>query len=279
VAEKVVPKIFFSNTSYEYWGRVEALTHVSADGKHDAQLSNNVRIYQFTGLQHFSGPFPPQKGKGDLLGQEPESPLPVRYFWRAMISAMDAWVRNGTAPPPSSYPHLANKTLVPLAGYKFPAVPGVTKPYEANAAYRIDFGPSWQIGILSLQPPTVGRAFPVLVPQVDRDGNELSGVHLPEIAVPLATYTPWNLRDPEIGAPRERVSFEGSYIPFAKTAAERQKSGDPRLSIAERYHGREDYLERYKNVVDELIRQRWLLPEDRAAMLERGAQEWAEATK
>jgi hypothetical protein len=279
VAEKVVPKIFFSNTSYEYWGRAEALTHVSADGKHDAQLSNNVRIYQFTGLQHFSGPFPPQKGKGDLLGQEPESPLPVRYFWRAMISAMDAWVRKGAPPPPSTYPHLADHTLVPLEQYAFPTIPGVSTPYEANAAYRIDFGPSWQSGILSLEPPTVGRAFPVLVPQVDRDGNELSGIHLPEIAVPLATYTPWNLRDPQIGAPGERVSFEGSYIPFAKTAAERQKSGDPRASIAERYRDRQDYLERYGHAADELIKQRWLLPEDRAAMVDRGAQEWAEATK
>jgi hypothetical protein len=278
-AEKVVPKIFFSNTSYEYWGRVAALTHVSADGTHDVQLSTNVRIYQFTGLQHFTGPFPPRKGKGDLLGQQPESPLPARFFWRAMINAMDAWVRNGTLPPPSSYPRLANKTLIPLSDYAFPAIPGIQRPYEANAAYRIDFGPSWQSGVLSLQPPKLGKAFPVLVPQVDRDGNELNGIHLSEIAVPLATYTPWNLRDPEIGAPRERVSFEGSYIPLAKTAAERQKSGDPRLSIAERYRDREDYLERYKNAVDDLVKQRWLLPEDRAAMLERGAQEWAEATK
>ena len=76
-AEKVVPKIFFSYTSYEYWGRAGALIHISADGKHDATISENVRIYHFTGLQHFSGPFPPEKGKGDLLGQQPQSPLPV----------------------------------------------------------------------------------------------------------------------------------------------------------------------------------------------------------
>jgi hypothetical protein len=88
VADKVVPKIFFSNTSYEYWGRAAALIHVSADGKQDAPISDNVRIYHFTGLQHFSGPFPPEKGKGDLLGQQPQSPLPVKYFWRAMIANM-----------------------------------------------------------------------------------------------------------------------------------------------------------------------------------------------
>ena len=99
VAEKVVPKIFFSNTSYEYWGRAAALIHTTADGKHDAAISDNVRIYHFTGLQHFSGPFPPEKGKGDLLGQQPQSPLPVKYFWRAMIANMDAWVRRNTLPP------------------------------------------------------------------------------------------------------------------------------------------------------------------------------------
>ena len=94
VAEKVVPRIFFSNTSYEYWGRVAALIHISADGRRDVSISDNVRIYHFTGLQHFSGPFPPQRGIGDLSGQQPQSPLPIKYFWRAMISNMDAWVRS-----------------------------------------------------------------------------------------------------------------------------------------------------------------------------------------
>jgi hypothetical protein len=94
-----VPRIFFSNTSYEYWGRAAALIHISADGKHDAPISDSVRIYHFTGLQHFSGPIPAGEGNGDLLGQEPESPLPIKYFWRAMIANMDAWVRSDTLPP------------------------------------------------------------------------------------------------------------------------------------------------------------------------------------
>ena len=116
-AEKVVPRIFFSGTSYEYWGRAAALIHVSADGKRDAAISDNVRIYHFTGLQHFSGPFPPAKDTWDLFGQQPGSPLPIRYFWRAMIANMDAWVRNNTLPPPSSYPRIADGTLVPLTSY------------------------------------------------------------------------------------------------------------------------------------------------------------------
>jgi hypothetical protein len=200
VADKVVPKIFFSNTSYEYWGRVCALIHVSADGKQDAPISDSVRIYHFTGEQHFPGPWPPAKGQGDLLGQQAESPLAIRYFWRAMVANMDAWVRSGTLPPPSSYPRIADRTLVPLPEYAFPAIPGVNKPHEANAAYRLDFGPKWRDGILSIQPPKVGEAFPVLVPQVDADGNERDGVRMPEISVPLATYASWNLRDPSIEA-------------------------------------------------------------------------------
>ncbi|HEV2276210.1 MAG TPA: alpha/beta hydrolase domain-containing protein [Acidobacteriaceae bacterium] len=278
-AERVTPKIFFSFTSYEYWGRAASLIHTSADGKHDAAISDNVRIYHFTGLQHASGPFPAQRGTGDTFGQEPQSPLPIRYFWRAMIENMDAWVRKGTPPPSSSYPKIADRTLVPLGAYKFPTIPGVHRPHEANGAYRMDFGPEWQHGILSLQPPKVGAPFPVLVPQVDADGNERDGVRLPEITVPLATYAGWNLRDPSIGAPDQRVSLQGEFVPFPKTAQTRAHSGDPRRSIAERYAGRDDYLARYTKAVDALVAQRWILPEDRAALLQRGAAEWNEAVR
>ncbi len=278
-AEKVVPKIFFSNTSYEYWGRAAALIHTSSDGKQDASISDHVRIYHFTGLQHFSGPFPPEQGKGDLLGQQPQSPLPIKYFWRSMIANLDAWVRSNTLPPPSSYPKIADGTLVPLVAYAFPKIPGVNQPHEANEGSRLDFGPNWRGGILTVQPPKVGHPFPVLVPQVDVDGNERDGVRLPEITAPLATYASWNLRDPAIGASDQRVAFETSYIPFPKTAADRQKIADPRQSIADRYSGREDYVTRYKKAVDGLVKQRWILPEDREIFIRRGEQEWAEATK
>jgi hypothetical protein len=279
VAERVVPKIFFSNTSYEYWGRAAALIHTTADGRHDASISPGVRIYHFTGLQHFSGPFPPATGPGDLHGQNPESPLPVKYFWRAMIANMDAWVRSNAPPPESSYPKIADGTLVPLREYAPPAIAGVRKPHEANQAERLDFGPDWRAGVLSMQPPKMGPPFPVLVPQVDADGNERDGVRLPQISVPLATYASWNLRDRSIGAPDQRVSFEASYLPFPKTAADRQKTGDRRKSIAERYTGREDYLARYARAADELVKQHWILEEDRPALLHRGEQEWDEATK
>ena len=277
--DKVVPKIFFSNTSYEYWGRVAALIHISADGKRDADVSENVRIYHFTGLQHYSGPFPPAKGEADTMGQFPQSPLPAKYFWRSMIANMDAWGRNGTAPPASSYPKISDGTLVPLGELAFPAIPGVTRPHEANAAYRLDYGSKFAQGILETQPPKVGAAFPVLVPQVNEDGNELDGVLLPELTVPLATYTGWSLRDPSIGAPDQRCAFVGSYVAFARTAEERKKSGDPRKSVAERYAAREDYMVRFTKALDGLVAARWILAEDRSAMLQLGEREWAEATK
>jgi hypothetical protein len=174
---------------------------------------------------------------------------------------------------------IAEHNLVPLDEYAFPKIPGVNVPHEANEAWRIDFGPDWRKGILSRQPPTLGQPSPVLVPQVDADGNERDGVRLPEFAAPLATYAAWNLRDPSIGAPDQRVSFEASWIPFAKTAAERERTGDPRKSIEERYKNRDAYLKKYTAALDDLVKQRWLLPEDRAAVLERGEQEWDLATK
>jgi hypothetical protein len=277
-AAGVVPKIFLSNTSYEYWGRAAALIHVDADGKADAPVSADVRIYHFTGLQHFSGPFPPARGQGDLKGQAPQSPLPIRYFWRAMITNMDAWVREGREPPASRYPRIADGTLVSLRDYAFPSIPGVARPHEASEARRLDFGPHWRAGILSVQPPRVGESFPVLVPQVDADGNERDGVRLPEVAVPLATYAPWNLRDPSIGAPGERVAFEASYLPFPKTAEERRSTGDPRRSIAERYRNFEEYRGRFAAAVDDLVKQRWIVPEDRDSLIGRAEREWQEAT-
>ena len=277
-SDHVVPKIFFSNTSYEYWGRAASLISTTADGMRDMPLSPNVRVYHLTGLQHFSGPFPPARGDADLLGQEPESPLPARFFWRAMVANIDAWVRSGAAPPPSSYPHLDDHSLVPLANYHFPQIPGVNLPHEISGAKRLDFGPDWPRAV-SVQPPRAGKPFPVFVPQVDADGNERDGVRLPEVQVPLATYTGWNLRDPSIGAPGERVSFEGSYIAFSKTADERRRRHDPRPAIAERYANRDDYLRRFGAAVDALVKQGWLLAEDRDALIERGGQEWAAATK
>jgi hypothetical protein len=253
---------------------VASLITTSPDGKQDVELSPSVRVYHFTGLQHFSGTWPPARDSGDLLGQQPESPLPVRYFWRCMVANMDAWLRGTATPPASRYPRIDDGTLVSIERYAFPIIPGVNVARDPSRAWHLDFGPRWQQRIQDTQPPIVGAPFAVLVPQVDQDGNELAGIRLPEFAAPLATYTPWNLRDPSIGAAQQRVAFEGSFLPFARDAAARTRSGDPRASVAERYSDKADYLQRYTRALDALISERYLLAEDRAALLRSGDEEW-----
>jgi hypothetical protein len=273
------PKIFFTNTSYEYWGRAASLIHTSADGKKDAAPGKNVRVYFLAGLQHFSAAFPPQKtapGIADYTAQQRHNPNPVQWFWRALITDMDEWVKAGTLPPASTYPKIAQGTLVPLAKWAFPKIPGVNLPHEYNLAYHLDFGYQWREGIVTNEPPKVGKPFAALIPQSDADGNDLGGVRLPELQVPLATYTGWNLRDPSIGAPDQRVSFLGSFIPLARSAEDRRKSGDPRPSIAERYSSREQYMQKFSKATDRLVQQRFVLKEDVPAILQRGQREWDE---
>lgn len=276
------PKIFFTSTSYEYWGRAASLIHTSPDGAADAKISDNVRIYLLSGLQHFSAAFPPQKfspNNPDATAQQRYNPNPVQYFWRALITDMDEWVKDSTEPPASTYPKIADGTLVPLSKWNFPKVPGVNLPHEADLAWRLDFGSQWKQGIVTIEPPRVGHAFPVLVPQSDANGNDEGGVSLPELQVPLASYTGWNRRDPSIGLSDLRLSFYGSFIPFAKTRADREKSGDPRSSVAERYASRDEYLGKFAEAELKLVEQRFLLKEDVPALLERGKREWDEVTK
>jgi len=138
-AEKVVPKVFFSNTSYEYWGRAAALIGTTADGKRDAALSDQVRIYHFTGLQHFSGAFPPEKGSGDLLGQQP-NPAPHQVLLARHDCQYGCVGAQRYRAAASSYPRIADGNLVPLSAYALPAIPGVNRPHEANEGLRLDFG-------------------------------------------------------------------------------------------------------------------------------------------
>ena len=274
VAASVVPKIFFSHTSYEYWGRAASLIHTTADGKEDTAQHENVRIYFYSGLQHFSVAFPPEKGRDDRESQELPSPLPIRWFWRAMIANIDAWVQHDIPPPASRYPHIADGTLVPLAQLKFPGIPGLRLPSSAAQGEDLDFGPNWRAGILTHQPPKIAGFYPTLVPQVDADGNDLGGIRLPEQTVPLATYTGWNLRSPAIGAPTERLAFLGSFVPFEHTAAEATEKHDPRPAVETRYKSYEEYRERFQQALDALVKERYILAEDAPPLLERSKQEW-----
>lgn len=272
--EKVLPKIFLSHTSYEYFGRAASLIHTTADGSEDAPIGSNVRIYFYSGLQHFSVAFPPQMGSGDRAGQQLPSPLPIRWFWRAMIANMDAWVRAGTAPPPSRYPKISDGTLVPLYKVTFPAIPRLEPPRRAASGWELDFGPNWRAGLLSKQPPTTGYSYPALMPQVDADGNDLGGIRLPEIVAPLATYTGWNLRTVAVGAPRFCIAFLGSFVPLRRTAGEATAAHDPRVAIEDRYKDYDDYRARFQTALDELVSQHYILAEDAPQLASHSQQEW-----
>ena len=265
------PKIFYMNSEYEYYGRAASLIHITLDGKADAPIAGNTRIYMFAGGQHGPAQFPPPKRGTQNLS----NPNPYTWTFRALLAAMDGWVKDGKEPPPSQYPHVDKGQLVALNDVKFPKIPGVAFPTIMHLAYPENFGPQFRTkGITTQEPPEIGKAYPLMVPQVDQDGNDIAGIHMPEVAVPLATYTGWNLRSPEAGAPDQLATQIGSFIPFARTKAERAQSGDPRLSMEERYTNKEDYLRKFEGAAKDLATQRYLLPQDVPALVQRGAAEW-----
>jgi len=253
-----IPKIVFTNTAVEYWGggRAAALIHTSADGTRDLSIPSNVRIYLLSSTQHSEAPFPPVRARGQQL----RNIVPQREIMRALLRGLDGWVRQGTAPPESRYPKLADGTLTPIAAVKFPAIPGVADP-------RIIPGPGQIRG---------GRVemLPHLVPQVDADGNDIAGIRAPDVSVPVATNTGWNFRSESIGGTREIVNLLGSYIPFARTRAEREARRDPRPSIQERYRDQDDYLAKLRAAAGELVKGRYLLPEDMESVIARGRLQW-----
>lgn len=253
------PKIFFTNSSVEYWGggRSAALIHTTPDGKADLAPPANVRIYYLAGTQHSPGRFPPKT----VAGQQPVNPVDYWLVLRALLGSLDNWVRNGVEPPPSQYPRLADGTLVPRDKLAFPAIPGVRSPRTISAA-RQD-----------------GHELPLLVPQVDADGNDRAGVRLPDLTVPLATYTGWNFRNPVIGAPDQLVDLTGSALVFPKSAKAASSAGDPRRPIDARYRAKDAYLTQVRTAAASLVKERYLLERDVPAVLDRAAAMWQFATQ
>jgi hypothetical protein len=196
---------------------------------------------------------------------------------KALLLAMDRWTMSGTAtaPPPSRYPRIADGTLVAPDRLRFPKLSGVATSTQVHRAYGVDYGPSFAAeGVVTLEPPRVGAAYPILVPQVDGDGNGTAGVRMPELTVPLATYTGWNLFNDRSGPTDALSSMQGSYIPLARTGAERKRANDPRMSIEERYRDKDQYVGLVSKAALELIDQGYLLAEDLAPILRNAARHW-----
>lgn len=269
--DKVAPKIFYTNSSYEYWGRAASLTHTSLDGKTDTGLSAHSRAYLFSGTQHGPGSFPPPK----TVTANHANANDYRYIMRALLVAMHEWLKDGTEPPPSQVPQVAKGTLVPHTALAFPKLQGVALPRRIQQAWRADFGPEFRShGIITNDPPKLGKPFVTLVPQVDADGNEVAGIRLPEIQVPLASYAGWNMRAPRIGSPQEMYSMVGSFFAFSPDKASRTAAQDPRPSIAERYASKQAYQQKIRAAARQLEKDRFVLAEDTFALEQRASKQW-----
>ncbi len=257
-AAGVAPKLFLMTGSHEYWGRAAALNHIAEDGSKDLDPPANVRIYFVAGTQHGGGGGGPNPTTQNLTNS-----MEWTYILRATITNLNAWVTSNTLPPASVFPRMDKNQLVPISALNFPQIPGFAIVNYVYAPRRLDFGPEYLTkGIASYEPAHAGGQYPIMVPTVDADGNETSGIRLPELIWPLATHTGWNLRHPNVGSPDQQYSLIGSQVAFARTKAEREKSGDPRLSISERYRSRGEYLAHIETAARSLAGQHFLLEAD-----------------
>ncbi len=244
-----------TNTSTEYWQKGASLLVTDPFGTRDVELPPNARSYFIAGTQHGGRAWMESTTGPCVNPRVPHSPSPAL---RALLIALDEWVSEGKAPPTSRVPRIKDRTLVAPDQLDFPAIPGVQVVRRVN-----------EIGVLKdwIKPEMdMSRPYRPLVPQVGRDGNETTGILLPEVAAPLATHTGWNLYKSPFPE-GELCDRDGTYKPFAATRAEREAAGDPRLSLEERYGDHAGYVRQVEEVVKKLIAERLLLAEDGAAFI------------
>ncbi len=270
-AQGGLPKIMYTHTPSEYWAGHGSLMHTDMAASHDLEPPEEVRIYVFASSQHALATFPPADKDADgYHGQSPFSVVDYRCLIRAALVNMDRWVTSGEAAPPSQHPRLDDGTAVPAQqlAENFAKIPGMKLPVPMRRFTRLDFGPDPFVP--TKIPAEIGEVYPSLVSAVDEDANELSGIRLPFITVPLATHTGWNIRHPDSGGAGQVIgtggasggTLRGSTVPFSATRKERETSGDSRLSIEERYASKEQYLELVEQAARKLVDQRYLLEED-----------------
>ena len=279
-----LPKVMYTYSSSEYWAGHGSLVHTDVEGRQDIGLPEAVRVYAFAGTQHALGglPLTDTDAVDGYRGAHTFNCIEYRGLLRAALLNLDLWVTEGQAPPPSQYPRIADGTGVPptVAGSGLEVVPGVKLPKPLRKFTRLDFGPD--PGAPTIVPATVGRDYPCLVSQVDADGNEVAGIRLPLVSVPLATHLGWNRRHADIGGEGQTLStggssggtLRGSSIPFAATRSEREAAGDPRPSIEERYPSRQEFLSRIEEAARQLVADGYLLEEDVGRLVENAAEHY-----
>lgn len=261
-ASGTVPKVMHTQSSSEYWHRAGSLVHTDPRGELDAELPPEVRLYTFGGTQHGPGSgIPGERAAGQL----PANPADYRPLLRALLVALDRWVRDGTTPPESRYPRLSDGTL---AGWReaesgWQPLPAVRYPEVIHQPEFQDRGPEFlSLRRTTIEPPGRLGTYGVRVPAIGPDNNELGCLLLPAVAVPLGTYTSWNLRHRSVGAEQELLSLMGGYVPLPSTKGERVATGDPRLSLQERYGSFETYRQQFLAAVARLVEDGYMLEED-----------------
>jgi hypothetical protein len=266
-ATSTCPKVMEVIGSAEFWGLRMSPGLVGTDAVTDIALPDNVRRYYSPGTTHGGGQGGfalEQRAAGRCVLQA--NPNPMTETRRALTRALVDWVVKATPPPASRYPKIADGTLVAATrdATGFPAIPGIGFG-DVNPVLDYDFGAALDYsdltGVIDRQPPFVKRALPTLVPAVDADGNERAGVASVLHQAPLGTYLGWNVQSSGFFK-GGLCGFQGGYVPFARTRAERAASGDPRLSLEERYGTQQGYVCVVRHAAESLVRERYLLPDD-----------------
>lgn len=257
-ASNTCPRIIHTDGEAEIWQARSSLLVTDPVGE-PIDLPNNVRAYLIAGTRHGGGPGVHVESRPLGICQNLDSPLPIAQIRRALTVALYEWVVDGTEPPPSRFPTVPLGTLVAPTSVGFPSIPDVTFTGSHNPLRRNNH---------SSFPPLQGGGYVVLAGRVDPDGNMLAGILHPNLSVPIGTYTGWNLRR-EGFAEGAQCGGSGSFIPFANDRAEREASGDPRLSIEERYPTHDAYVSAVAQAAERLVQERLLLQRDADVIVER----------
>ena len=280
-----LPRVVSTNTSSEYWRSEASLTHMDEAGRADVEPPDEARTYLFAGCQHGAGGLVPTRESILAPWVRPANCLTtVDYtpLLRAALVNLERWVVDGVEPPPSAVPRHGDGTAVERAEVlgRFAGIPGVALPRADRLPTlpRLDLGERTAEGVVR-HPAAAGDPHPCLVSSVDADGNEEAGIRLPDLTVPLATHTGWNPRHPESGGEGQLLDMLGSSLPLPWTRAERERTGDPRRSVEERYRDRDEYCRLVRREAERLARARYLLDEDVEMVVARAAASWSIASR